>query len=172
MLWLVEDNADAARNLRQEAEHRGVSAGRLVFAHRVKLEEYLARLPLASLLLDTLPFNAHTVASDALWSGLPIVTCAGSSFASRVAGSLLRAVGLAELITDNLADYEALALRLARDRRMLARVRARLDRNRQSYPLFDTDRFRRHIESAYQTMWERCQRGEPPGDFAVTPVGV
>lgn len=170
VLWLVEDNADAARNLRQEAERRGVSASRVVFAPRVKLEEYLARLPLASLLLDTLPFNAHTTASDALWAGLPVVTCAGASFAARVAGSLLRAVGLPELITDSLEDYEALALKLARDRRLLARIRAKLDRNRQSYPLFDTDRFRRHIESAYQTMWGRQQRGETPADFAVASL--
>lgn len=170
VLWLVEDNADAARSLRREAEQRGVSASRLVFAPRVKLEEYLARLPLADLLLDTLPFNAHTTASDALWMGLPIVTCAGSSFAARVAGSLLRAVGLSELITDNLDDYEALALGLARDRQMLARIRAKLDRNRQISPLFDTDRFCRHIESAYQTMWERCHRGEPPDDFAVAAI--
>jgi protein O-GlcNAc transferase len=171
VLWLVEDNADAARNLRQEAERRGVSATRLIFAPRVKLEEYLARLPLADLLLDTLPFNAHTTASDALWAGLPVVTCAGSSFAARVAGSLLTAVGLPELITDNLADYEALALKLARDRRLLGRIRAKLDRNRQNHPLFDTDRFRRHIESAYQTMWDRQQRGDKPSDFAVAPLG-
>jgi predicted O-linked N-acetylglucosamine transferase (SPINDLY family) len=170
VLWLVEDNADAAGNLRREAERRGVAAARLVFASRVGLDEYLARLPLADLLLDTLPFNAHTTASDALWAGVPVVTCAGSSFAARVAGSLLGAVGLPELITDNLADYEALALKLARDPSMLARIRAKLDRNRQSYPLFDTDRFRRHIESAYQTMWERQQRGEPPSDLAVAPI--
>jgi protein O-GlcNAc transferase len=170
VLWLVEDNADAARNLRQEAERRGVTASRLIFAPRVKLEEYLARLPLADLLLDTLPFNAHTTASDALWAGLPVVTCAGSSFAARVAGSLLHAIGLPELITDNLADYEALALRLAREPQMLARLRVKLDRNRPNWPLFKTDRFRRHIESAYQTMWERYQRGEPPGDFAVAPI--
>ena len=130
----------------------------------------MARLPLADLLLDTLPFNAHTTASDALWAGLPVVTCAGSSFAARVAGSLLHAIGLPELITDNLVDYEALALRLAREPQMLAGLRAKLDRNRPNWPLFQTDRFRRHIESAYQTMWERSQRGEPPVDFAVAPI--
>ncbi len=170
VLWLVEDDVDAARHLRQEAERHGVAATRLVFAPRVALTQYLARLPLADLLLDTLPFNAHTTASDALWAGVPVVTCAGSSFAARVAGSLLRAVGLPELITDKMADYEALALKLARDPRMLAQVRAKLERNRQRCPLFDTDRFRRHVESAYQTMWERHQRGEPPSDFAVAPI--
>lgn len=172
VLWLVEDNADAARNLSQEAEHRGISAERLVFAPRVTIEEYLARLPLADLLLDTLPFNAHTTASDALWMGLPVVTCAGAGFAARVAGSLLHAIGLPELVTNSLEEYEALALRLARDPGMLAGIRAKLARNRQSFPLFDTDRFRRHIESAYETMWARYQRGEPPAGFAVDPVSA
>jgi predicted O-linked N-acetylglucosamine transferase (SPINDLY family) len=170
VLWLVEDDADAACNLRHEAERRGVAESRLIFAPRVKIEAYLARMPLADLLLDTLPFNAHTTASDALWTGLPLVTCVGSAFAGRVAASILRAAGLPELITDNLADYEALALRLAGDPQRLAQIRAKLQRNRQRYPLFDTDRFRRHIESAYQTMWERHQRGDSPGGFAVAPL--
>lgn len=169
VLWLVEDNPDAARNLRQEAERRGVAPNRLVFAPRVGLDAYLARLSLADLFLDTLPFNAHTTASDALWAGVPVVTCAGSSFAARVAGSLLRAIGLPELVTENLEAYEALALKLARDRDELARIKARLGRNRQSFPLFDTARFRSHIESAYKTMWQRHQRGEPPAGFAVEP---
>jgi len=168
VLWLVEDNADAPRNLRREAERRGVSASRLIFAPRVKVEEYLARLPLAGLLLDTLPFNAHTTASDALWAGLPVVTCAGASFTARVAGSLLHAIGLPELVTDSLADYEALALALARDEVRLGRLRAKLQRNRQSFPLFDTERFRRHIESAYVVMSDRQRRGEPPQGFAVS----
>lgn len=170
VLWLVEDNADAARNLRQEAERRGIAASRLVLAPRVGLDAYLARLPLADLLLDTLPFNAHTTASDALWAGVPVVTCAGTSFPARVAGSLLQAVGLPELITHNLADYQALALKLACDPRMLTRVRTKLDGNRRSSPLFDTDRFRRHIESAYWTMWERHERGAPPDGFAVAAI--
>jgi predicted O-linked N-acetylglucosamine transferase (SPINDLY family) len=171
VLWLVEDNAAAVGNLRHEAEGRGVAPERLVFAPRVKLEDYLARLRLADVFLDTLPYNAHTTASDALWAGLPVVTCAGSSFAARVAGSLLNAVGLPELITGTLEDYEALALKLARDRDLLAHIKSKLARNRQSFPLFDTERFRRHIESAYQTMWERHQRGEPPASFAVASVG-
>jgi predicted O-linked N-acetylglucosamine transferase (SPINDLY family) len=171
VLWLVEDNADAARNLRQEAQRRGVSSDRLVFAPRVKLEEYLARLRLADLFLDTLPFNAHTTASDALWAGLPVVTCAGSSFAARVAGSLLHAIGLPELITDSLRDYETLVLQLAREPDRLAQIKSKLARNRQNFPLFDTARFRSHIESAYQTMLERHQRGEPPAGFAVPPIG-
>lgn len=171
VLWVAEDNAAALRNLRQEAECRSVAPERLVFAPRVKLDDYLARLTLADLFLDTLPYNAHTTASDALRAGLPVVTCAGSSFAGRVAGSLLHAVGLPELITNTLEDYEALALKLARDQSLLAQIKAKLTQNRQSFPLFDARRFCRHIESAYHTMWERYQRGESPANFAVAPIG-
>jgi len=167
VLWLLEDNPAASRNLWREAEQRGVAAERLVFAPRMKLDEHLARHRLADLFLDTLPYNAHTTASDALWAGLPVLTCMGSSFAGRVAGSLLHAIGLPELITPSLADYEARALRLATTPSMLSELRAKLARNRSCYPLFDTERFRRHIESAYLTMWERYQRGEPPASFAV-----
>jgi len=167
VLWLVDDNAAALHNLRQEAERRGVAPERLVFAPRVKLDDYLARFGLADLFLDTLPYNAHTTASDALRAGLPVVTCAGSSFAGRVAGSLLHAVGLPELVTNTLEDYEELALKLARDQSALAQIRTKLARNRESFPLFDIQRFCRHIESAYQTMWERYQRGEAPAAFAV-----
>jgi protein O-GlcNAc transferase len=169
VLWLLEGNAAAIRNLRRHAEKRGVAPDRLVFAPRVKLEDHLARHRLAGFFLDTLPYNAHTTASDALWAGLPVATCVGSSFAGRVAGSLLNAVGLPELITDNLEDYEALALKLARDKNLLAAIKAKLAQNRETFPLFDTDRFRRHIESAYETMWERYQRGEPPASFTVAP---
>ena len=169
VLWLLEDNPVAGRNLRGEAEKRGIAPGRLVFAPRAGLEDHLARHRHADLFLDTLPYNAHTTASDALWVGLPVLTCRGSSFAGRVASSLLHAAGLPELIADNLADYEALALELARDDQRLASIRAKLARNRATCPLFDTDRFRRNLERAYETMWERYQRGEPPASFAVGP---
>jgi len=167
VLWLLEDNAAAVWNLRRNAERRGVAPDRLVFAPRMRLEDHLARHRLAGFLLDNVPYNAHTTASDALWAGLPVLTCLGSSFAGRVAGSLLNAVGLPELITDNLEDYEALALKLARDQNLLAAIKAKLAQNRETFPLFETDRFRRHIESAYETMWERYQRGEPPASFGV-----
>src|SRR5271169_2011924 len=168
VLWLLEDNAAAVRNLRRNAERRGVAPDRLVFAPRIKHQDHLARHRLAGFFLDNVPCNAHTTASDALWAGLPVVTCLGSSsFAGRVAGSLLNAVGLPELITDNLEDYEALALKLARDQNLLAAIKAKLAQNRETFPLFDTDRYRRHIESAYETMWERYQRGEPPASFGV-----
>ena len=170
VLWLLEDNAAAARNLRLEAKSRGVQADRLVFAARVLPPDHLARHKLADLFLDTLPCNAHTTASDALWAGLPLLTCRGNAFPGRVAASLLRAIGLPELITDNLAAYEALALKLATTPSMLNELKAKLARNRDTYPLFDTDRFRRHIESAYVKMYERYQRGEPPESFSVTRI--
>jgi protein O-GlcNAc transferase len=169
VLWLIADNPAVPDNLRREAAHRGLDPARLVFAPRVGYAEYLARLALADLFLDTLPFNAGTTASDALWAGVPVLTCAGEAFASRMAGSLLHAVGLPELVTDNLDDYEALALKLAAASAMLADVRAGLARNRATCPLFDTDRFRRHLESAYLTMWARHQCGAPPANFAVAP---
>jgi predicted O-linked N-acetylglucosamine transferase (SPINDLY family) len=161
VLWLLQDNAGAETNLRSAAAARGVNPARLIFAGRAKLEDHLARHRLADLFLDTLPYNAHTTASDALWTGLPVVTCQGNAFAGRVAASLLKAVGLPELVTQNLADYEALALRLAGDPAMLQGIRATLEANRLDHPLFDTDRFRRGIEAAYQRMWETWQRGEP-----------
>ena len=162
VLWLLGDNESAERNLRREAEDRGIAANRLIFARRVGYSDYLARYQLADLFLDTLPFNAGTTASDALWAGLPLVTCAGEAFAARMAGSLLHAVGLPELVTHNLKDYEALALHLARDSQALGDIRMRLIANRETYPLFDTDLFRRHIEAAYKTMWERYQRRQLP----------
>jgi protein O-GlcNAc transferase len=166
-LGLLEDNALASRNLRLEAERRGVAPHRLVFAPRLPLADHLARHRQADLFLDTLSYNAHTTASDALWTGLPVVTRLGSTFAGRVAASLLKAVGVPELFTTSLEDYEALALRLARDPASLASTKAKLARNRQTCPLFDTERFARHIETAYTTMWQRHQCGEPPASFAV-----
>lgn len=170
VLWLLRANAAAEENLRREVAARGVDPARLVFATRTKVEQHLARYRLADLFLDTLPYNAHTTASDALWAGLPLITCRGESFPGRVAASLLHAVGLPELVTDSLEDYEALALRLAAEPSMLRGVRERLQQNRLTYPLFDTDRFRRHVEAAYTKMWELWQRGEGPRSFAVEPL--
>jgi predicted O-linked N-acetylglucosamine transferase (SPINDLY family) len=167
VLWLLRENVVAEGNLQREAKARGVDPARLVFADRMPLAEHLARHRLADLFLDTLPYNAHTTASDALWAGLPVLTCQGMSFAARVASSLLTAVGLPELVTTSLADYEALALRLATDPRLIGELRARLAANRLTHPLFDTSRFCRHIEAAYATMWETWQRGEAPQSFAV-----
>lgn len=167
VLWLLEGNAMVSDNLRREAQQRGVAPQRIVFAPRVKVEDHLARHRLADLFLDTLPHNAHTTASDALWVGVPVLTCMGTTFAGRVAGSLLNAVGMPELITNSQGDYEALALKLARDGKLRAGIQSRLARNRAICPLFDTDRFRRHMESAYIMMWERYQHGVPATSFAV-----
>jgi predicted O-linked N-acetylglucosamine transferase (SPINDLY family) len=168
VLWLRRDNQHAEQNLCKEAAARGVDPARLVFADLLPHHsDHLARHCLADLFLDTLPYNAHTTASDALWAGLPLVTCRGETFAGRVAASLLHAIGLPELVTGSLAEYEALALQLAMDASRLQSIRRKLAQNRLSYPLFDTDRFRRHIEAAYLTAWEIWQRGENPRSFKV-----
>jgi predicted O-linked N-acetylglucosamine transferase (SPINDLY family) len=170
VLWLLEVDSSIKRNLINEAQKRGVSSGRILFAPFIKLKDHLARGRLADLFLDTLPVNAHTTASDALSMGVPVLTCAGSTFAGRVAASLLSALGLPEMITRSLADYEALALKLATDPVLMTSVRAKLARNRDTYPLFDTPRFARHIEAAYKTMWERHQSGLAPASFAVDRI--
>jgi protein O-GlcNAc transferase len=169
VLWLLAGAPGSADNLRREAEQRQVSGSRLVFAPHLPLEEHLARHRLADLFLDTTICNAHTTASDALWAGLPVLTCAGETFASRVAASLLTAVGAPELITSSLDEYEALALKLAADPSTLERLRARLWSNRMTHPLFDTQRFTRDLETAYLKMWERYQCGAPPETFAIEP---
>ena len=169
VLWLLEDNPAAARNLRTEAQQRGIAAERLVFAPRMTLPEHLARHRLADLFLDTLPCNAHTTASDALWAGLPVVTCLGETFAGRVAASLVRAVGLPELVTESLDAYEALAMELANDPAALAVIRQRLAKNRLKEPLFDTPLFTRHLEGAFTAMWERHQSGMPPENIVIPP---
>jgi predicted O-linked N-acetylglucosamine transferase (SPINDLY family) len=167
VLWLLESPAPYADNLRREAEKRGVAGERLIFAADQPTDRHLARLQLADLFLDGLPYNAHTTASDALWAGVPLVTCRGMAFPGRVAASVLLAAGLPELITENAADFETLALRLAKDPAGLKALRDKLKANKASCALFDTDRFRRNIESAYRTMWERWLAGEKPKGFAV-----
>jgi predicted O-linked N-acetylglucosamine transferase (SPINDLY family) len=167
VLWLLSHEPEVQHHLRREATSRGIDPARLVFAERVPYPEHLARLAVADLFLDTLPFNAGTTASDALWAGVPVLTCAGDAYAARMAGSLLRAVGLPELITTSLADYESLALRLAAEPTLLGAWRARLAANRCSMPLFDTARFTAHLEAAYLEMWRRHERGDAPSTFAV-----
>jgi predicted O-linked N-acetylglucosamine transferase (SPINDLY family) len=166
VLWLLEGSADDA--LRSEARARGVDADRVIFAPRLKQEAHLGRLGLADLVLDTLPYNAHTTASDALWTGVPIITCRGKAFAGRVATSLLTAMELPELITEDFDAYEALALKLARDSAYRNSVRQKLAANRHTAPLFDANRFRRNIEKAFSTMIERARRGDAPIGFDVT----
>ncbi len=169
VLWLLEDNSYATANLAREAEVRGVAATRLVFTPRVSPADHLVRQTLADLFLDTLPYNAHTTASDALWMGLPLITCPGQSFQGRVAASLLTAAGMPELVVDTLVRYEQMALILARSPPILAAVKAKLAGNRGTCALFDIERTARHLEAAYTTMHERHARGLPPEAFAFPP---
>jgi predicted O-linked N-acetylglucosamine transferase (SPINDLY family) len=164
VLWLLTLQDTPRDNLRQEAAKAGIDPARLVFAGYAPPPEHLARLRQADLFLDTLYYNAHTTASDALWMGLPLVTCRGQTFAGRVAASLLHAAGLPELVTENLAAYEALALRLAQQPDLLRSFKDRLTR---SNALFDQDLFLRHLEAAYETMAARARRGEKPSSFTV-----
>ena len=163
VLWLSHTNATAVGNLRKEASQRGVDARRLVFAERLdSLPEHLARLRSADLFLDTFPYNAHATALDALWAGVPVLTYAGESFASRVAASLLSVVGLPELITSSLVEYEGLAVSLAADRERLGQLRTTLAQNRSTTSLFDTARYVSNLESAYETIYARHLSGAPP----------
>jgi predicted O-linked N-acetylglucosamine transferase (SPINDLY family) len=130
----------------------------------------MARHRLASLFLDTSPYNAHTTASDALNMGVPVLTTPGETFASRAAASQLRAAGVSELITSSLADYEALALKLARDPDALSALKAKLEQAGQTAPLFNTARYTRHLEAAFTQMVERFRRGEVPGPITIAPL--
>jgi len=170
VLWLLAGHEVAMGNLRLEAKRRGVAPERLVFASRMKLDDHLARHRLADIFLDTLPYNAHTTASDALWAGLPVVTCAGTTFAGRVAASLLTAAQMPELISDSPGRYETLALELATDEDYLAKTKAKLANHRAACPLFNTERYRRHLETAYTMMWNRYRSGDRPEAFAVSAL--
>lgn len=169
VLWLLrfKHGEVAQQNLVAEAQWHGIDASRLVFAPFVDVEEHLSRLRLADLVLDTLPYNAHTTGSDALWVGVPVVTCMGNTFPGRVGASLLNAAGLPGLITQSLPEYEALAYRLATSPDELATARAHLVRQRATMALFDSDRYRRHLESAYEEMHRRAEQGIAPSAIAV-----
>ena len=160
VLWLIEDSPTAAKNLKKEAEVRGIDPGRLFFANKMSLGAHLARHRLADLFVDTLPYNAHTTASDALWAGLPVLTLSGKSFSSRVAASLLNAMHLPELITKTQEEYEARAIELANEPEKLAEIKAKLHSNLKTSPLFNGEIFARHIEAAYEEMHRRHISGE------------
>jgi predicted O-linked N-acetylglucosamine transferase (SPINDLY family) len=153
VLWLVAANDDVERNLKQEAAARGIAPARLIFAQPVSMQGNMARLPLADLFLDTLPYGAHTTANDALLMGLPVLTCTGECLVSRIAGSQLLALGVPELVTGSLAEYEAMALKLARDRPLLRSLRARVAANRATHPLFDMDRYSADFEEIVLRAW-------------------
>jgi predicted O-linked N-acetylglucosamine transferase (SPINDLY family) len=165
---LLRSNEWAEVNLRREAEARGVDPDRLIFAGALPHAEHLGRLRHADLFLDTFNVNAHTTASDALWAGLPVLTRIGRQFAARVGASLVRAVGLPELAAESDAAYEALALELATTPALLAGLRTRLAANRQTAPLFDTKRYTRQLEAAFDAIAQRHAAGLPPDHIAVT----
>jgi predicted O-linked N-acetylglucosamine transferase (SPINDLY family) len=167
VLWLFQDNPLAAINLRKEAKARGIDEARLVFAKSMPLDHHLARHSAADLFLDTLPYNAHTTASDALWAGLPLLTCMGESFASRVAASLLKAVGMPELIANTQEEYEATAIELAQNPDQLSALKQKLQSNCLSAPLFDTEKITRHIEQAYADVYERYHADLMPENIYV-----
>jgi len=170
VLWLQGGNPSLQRNLRREAAARGVDGQRLVFAPWANYADHLARLAHADVALDTLPFNGGATASDALWCGVPVITCPGDAFAARMAGSLLQAIGMSELVAPTLEQYRALAMRLGDDPQRLDETKRKLAAHRLTHPLFDTDRFRRHIEAAYEIMYQRYQAGEPPAGFSVPAI--
>ena len=169
VLWLLEDNPWAARNLRAAAAAEGIDPARLVFAARVTMPEHLARQRAADLFLDTLPYNAHTTASDALWAGLPVLTRAGQGFAGRVAASVLTAAGLPDLIVETAEDYVAMAVDLAHDPARLKAIRDWVSANRATSPLFDTALYTRHLEAAYSAMLDRHAAGLAPDHLFVAP---
>ena len=167
VLWLLEANDLVTGNLRSEAEKRGVDPGRLLFAPLVASAEHLGRHRHADLFLDTLPCNAHTTASDALWAGLPVLTCSGNTFAGRVAGSLLTAVGMPELVMGSLEEYEQTALALARSPQRLTALRQKLEHNRDASALFDLPKLTGNIEAAYARMWQTWLSGQKPAAFSI-----
>jgi protein O-GlcNAc transferase len=167
VLWLLKTNGLVESNLRSEAGKRGVDSGRLIFAPVVPQAEHLGRHRHADLFLDTLPCNAHTTASDALWAGLPVLTCSGETFAGRVAGSLLTAIGMTELVTGSLEEYEQMAQVLAHDPQRLIALRRKLERNRDASPLFDLPKSTRNIEAAYTRMWQAWQSRQKPAAFSI-----
>jgi predicted O-linked N-acetylglucosamine transferase (SPINDLY family) len=172
VLWLLADSEAVSRHLGVEAERRGVDARRLIFAERAPYQEYLERLQHADLFLDTFPFNAGATASDALRAGVPVLTCAGEAFASRMAGSLLQAIGLPELITDNFKEYERQAVAIATTARRIDELRERLAEARIHSPLFDSTRYCRHLERAFTTMWERAERAASAASFNVEALAT
>jgi predicted O-linked N-acetylglucosamine transferase (SPINDLY family) len=165
VLWLLSDNPWAEQNLRKQAAARGVDPGRLVFAKRMPLNQHLARFRHADIFLDTFPYNAHTTASDALWTGVPVITRSGRSFASRVAASLLTSIGLADLVFQSVDEYEAAAIDLALNQTRLSEIKNRLKNNRSTFPLFDARRFARNLENSFIQIHARNLKG-------LTPVAI
>jgi protein O-GlcNAc transferase len=170
VLWLISDSESAICNLRREAADRSIEPDRLVFAKKIEKAEHLSRLKWADLALDTRIVNGHTTTSDSLWAGVPVIALLGSHFASRVSSSLLHAVGLSELVTHHLEEYEELSVRLATHPSELKAVRNKLNINRLKNSLFDTPRFVRNLEHAYSEMWRIFLEGRAPTQIEVHEV--
>tara|TARA_B100001989_G_C24313457_1_gene351624 strand:- start:69 stop:608 length:540 start_codon:yes stop_codon:yes gene_type:complete len=167
VLWLRKSNKFSHQNIKNEAKKRKVDPSRIVFAEKTIMNEHLARQKLADLFVDTFAFNAHTTATESLWAGLPIVTKSGQGFAARVAGSLLTAVGLPELITETEEEYEALALDLAKHPKRLSKIRAKLNKNRLTKPLFNTEQYTKHLETGYQLAYDLYFNGKEADNIFV-----
>ena len=168
VLWLPKGTCTANNNLKKEAKKNSVDENRIIFASRLTLrEDHLNRIQLADLFIDTLPYNAHATTSDALQVGLPVLTCIGNSFASRVAASLINSVNLPELITNTQEQYESLAIQLAKNPEKLKTIKKKLNNNLIKSPLYDTPLYTRHLESAYTMMYDRCHQGLEPDHIYV-----
>jgi predicted O-linked N-acetylglucosamine transferase (SPINDLY family) len=168
-LWMSQPyEPEAIPNLKKEAASRGIDTSRIIFATRIQeIEKHLARIALADLFLDTFPYNAHTSAIDTLWAGVPIVTRMGRSFASRLAGSLLKSVGLDDLVTDNSKDYEELAVSLALNPAKLKHYRNLLEKNRSTHRLFNTKLYTKNFEKAIEQMYHKYLSGTPPDHIII-----
>jgi protein O-GlcNAc transferase len=172
VLWLIEQNKTARQNLCRAAQRAGVAPSRLVFAGALPIDLHLARLKLADLALDTRIYNGGATTANALWAGVPVLTILGNHWVSRMSASALHAVGLAELVTRSIDDYRSMAVQLAACPERLGALRKKLGLQRLRWPLFDTQAFTRHLETAYRTMWQRHLDGLPPISFKVRPAGV
>jgi protein O-GlcNAc transferase len=170
VLWVLGGSMTAEKNLTQAAESRGVSCNRIVFAKKIPRDQHLARLRLADLALDTRIVNGAITTSDALWSGVPVITLQGRHFASRMSSSILSAAGLPELVTHSLDDFETLAVRLAGESDELYVIRQKLVRNRLTMPLFDTPGFVRNLEIAFKKMWGIYVSGDSPRPIKVKEI--
>jgi protein O-GlcNAc transferase len=171
VLWLLNQNSTATKNLQRRAQAQGILPSRLIFADALPLKDHLARLRLADLALDTRIYNGGATTSNALWSGVPVITLQGNHFVSRMSSSSLSAVGLSELVTHDLKAYEALAVELAGSPGKLQAIRKKLARNRLTHPLFDTPRFVKNLEHAYQAMWKIFAGGQSPQSIEVVEEG-
>jgi predicted O-linked N-acetylglucosamine transferase (SPINDLY family) len=167
VLWLLKDNELVVANLRNQAEKNGVDGQRIIFAKRVDFDAHIERQKFADLFLDTLPYNAHTTASDALWVGVPLITLGGNTFASRVASSLLMAIEMPELIASSLADYEQMAIEIGRSPQKISALKERLVDKIFEAPLFDTDKFVRNLENAFLEIYSRFSKQLPPDHIKV-----